>query len=92
MDNFSFVWIEEESIDNQKMEYEIEKLKDIKLEILNQIIYLEVIGRIQVKQIEESYVYECKRFFELIKDGMFFFYFDRVNIVEIDEEEFLKKV
>lgn len=46
MDNFSFVWIEEESIDNQKIEYEIEKLKDIKLEILNQIIYLEVIGRV----------------------------------------------
>lgn len=46
MDNFSFVWIEEESIDSQKMEYEIEKLKDIKLEILNQIIYLEVIGRV----------------------------------------------
>lgn len=35
MDNFSFVWIEEESIDSWKMEYEIEKLKDIKLEILN---------------------------------------------------------
>lgn len=46
MDNFSFVWIEEESIDSQKMEYEIEKLKDIKLEILNQIIYLGVIGRV----------------------------------------------
>lgn len=92
MDNLSLAWTEEESIENQKMQNEIEKLNDTKPEVPNQIIHSEAVGRLQTKQTEESYVDECKRSLESTKDGISSSYSDRANIVEIDEEELLQKV
>ncbi|XP_061165078.1 muscle M-line assembly protein unc-89-like [Saccostrea echinata] len=70
MDTLSLAWTEEESVENQKMSNNVEKLQDTKPEVPNQIIHTEIGDKVQIKSRNESFVRESERPQETTEDSL----------------------
>nr|XP_022325334.1 titin-like isoform X5 [Crassostrea virginica] len=86
MENLRLAWTGEESMETQRIENDIETLKDTKPEVPNQIIHSETVGQLQSRHKEESHVGESENTLESTKGVRLSSNPDKAKITETKED------